>query len=473
MDGYAVATTGTQIGFLALPRAETVRRLAIAICLGLVLCAGVAAFVLVRSVDSQLDDIAEVYQLRTQGNELMLALVDAETGQRGYLLTQDAQYLAPYETARASIDARYRALVDQIGDDPVRLAQIAPLAETIARKLAEMAQTIALVGQGQLSDALAIVRSDAGEALITDLRGTLGRFIAGEDARLIARNGAVQAYRLWLVIAILAALAAAATLTYILLTRTQRQVSTLARASTALQTQNEALEEHVRQRTAEADEARAHAERERARVETLLQDTNHRIGNSLATVSSLLGLQVTRTRSAEVRMALDAAQARVHAIAASHRRLRLGSDLETIKADEFLEAVLEDLRTTHAVGRDIAFIGVFAPLLINARDATTLGIVLGELITNALKHAFPDAASGTIWARLVEDTQQVPQLVVEDDGRGLSETGAVSEAGLGATIVKQLARQFGGAPSYEPRPEGGTRVSVTLPDLASPAPEGT
>ena len=83
----------------------------------------------------------------------------------------------------------------------------------------------------------------------------------------------------------------------------------------------------MRERTLEAEEARRHAERERERVEALLQDTNHRIGNSLATVSSLLGLQLTRTKSDEVRKALEAAQSRVQAIASGHRRLRLGPDL--------------------------------------------------------------------------------------------------------------------------------------------------
>lgn len=164
-------------------------------------------------------------------------------------------------------------------------------------------------------------------------------------------------------------------------------------------------------------------------------------------------------------MALDAAQARVHAIASSHRRLRLGADLETISADEFLQSVLDDLRTTHAVGRKVEFSGDFEPVTINARDATTIGIVLGELITNALKHAFSPEATGTIWAKLSRNAEGVAVLTVEDDGRGLPDDGAKSEDGLGAMIVKQLARQFGGEPRYEPRPGGGTRVSVTLPGL--------
>lgn len=455
----------TELGLLALPKRDAGRRLSIVLSLIFVLAAAAASLFLVRSVDTQLNDIAKTYEVRRQARELVLALVDAETGQRGYLITQDAVYLHPYELAMATLDTTYRNLIDLISDDPAQLKQIEPLADLIERKRRDMAQTIDLAAQGQLSAALSIVRADTGQALMTDLRSAIRAFIAQEDAKLVERNAAVQGYRQWLVVTIMAALASAAILAYVLFTRTQQQYSSLARASSALQEQNEELEAHVRARTAEAEEARAHAERERARVEALLQDTNHRIGNSLATVSSLLGLQVTRTRSEEVRKALEAAQGRVHAIASAHRRLRLGADLETVSADEFLESVLDDLRTTHATGRDVAFHGEFEPVTMNARDATTIGIILGELITNALKHAFPEQAAGNIWARLRRDAEGKAVLSVEDDGRGLAPEGAKSESGLGAMIVKQLARQFGGSPSYEARAGGGTLVSVTLPEL--------
>ncbi|HEY9012345.1 MAG TPA: CHASE3 domain-containing protein [Devosia sp.] len=457
------ASTG--LGLLVLPKGDAARRLSIVLSLIFVLAAAAASLFLVRSVDSQLNDMSKAYDVRRQARELVLSLVDAETGQRGYLLTQDAAYLHPYELAVATLDTTYNTLLSLVSDNPEQLSQIQPWAGLIERKRSEMAETIELASKGQLAAALAITRADTGEDLMSTLRSAIRSFVAQEDAKLVERNAAVQAYRQWLVVTIMAALASAATLAYVLFTRTQQEYSSLARASSALQEQNEELEAHVRERTAEAEEARAHAERERARVEALLQDTNHRIGNSLATVSSLLGLQVTRTRSDEVRKALEAAQGRVHAIASAHRRLRLGADLETVSADEFLESVLDDLRTTHATGRDVAFHGEFEPLTINARDATTIGIILGELITNALKHAFAEQATGHVWARFYRNAEGAAVLGVEDDGKGLAPDGEKSESGLGAMIVKQLARQFGGSPSYETREGGGTRVSVTLPEL--------
>lgn len=455
----------TKLILPALPKKEVRRRLVIVLSLLLVVAAATSALFLVRGADSQMADIANTYELRRQARDLTQALVDAESGQRGYLLTQDAAYLEPYEDAVNSIDTTFQALLVLTQDDPVKRARISALAEAIEQKRAEMATTIVMASTNRLDEALVILRSDAGRALMDRLRAAIRGFIAEEDAKLVDRNAAVELSRQLLVTAILVALGGAVTLTYLLYTLTQRQMSNLTRASTALQSQNEELEAHVRARTEEAEEARAHAERERARVEALLQDTNHRIGNSLATVSSLLGLQVTRTQSPEVRMALEAAQQRVHAIASGHRRLRLGDDLETTNAAEFLEAVVKDLGSTHAAGQRITFHTELERLVINARDATTLGIVVGELITNALKHAFPDEREGNIWVRLTRPAGAVPTLCVEDDGQGLPADIDSSQAGLGAMIIRQLARQFNGEVSYSVRAGGGARVSVTLSDL--------
>jgi two-component sensor histidine kinase/CHASE3 domain sensor protein len=454
----------TVSGPTGLPAREIVRRAIAALSLLLVLAAGIAALFIVQGVDSQMRDVQHTYEVRRQARELVQALVDAETGQRGYLLTSEQAYLEPYRAAVSALDAIYRNLLELAGDNPAQKAKLGGLAESIEQKRSEMATTITLATGGRLAEAQSIIRSNAGLALMERIRGTLTDFIAEEDAKLIERNARVDASRIWLIATIIAALGGAAVLTYALFTRTERQMVSLARTQSALQSQNIELETRVAARTAELEEARAHAERERARVEALLQETNHRIGNSLATVSSMLGLQVARSTSPEVRSALEAAQRRVHSIAAGHRRLRLGDDLETTNAAEFLAAVVEDLQSTQAEGRAIRFTTDVAPVVINARDATTIGIIVGELVINALKHAFPDGRGGQIWTRLVREGEGAT-LIVEDDGKGMDTAQVAAEAGLGATIIEQLAGQFGGKPVYEPRPDGGTRVVVAVPGL--------
>ncbi len=433
----------------------------------LVLVAVAASLYMVRTVDSQLADIAKTYEIRRQARELMLAVVDAETGQRGYLITRDEAYLDPYNVAVGNLSQTYQTLLALLRDNPTQLGRIEALVPDLDAKRAEMARTIELMSSGQSAEALALLRSDTGLQLMDRIRTVVRQVIGEEDDKLIERNGRMEFYRQVLVATILAALAAAAILAYSLLSRTQRKVVALSQQQTRLRTANEELEAHVRERTAEVEEARGHAERERARLETLLQDTNHRIGNSLATVSSLLGLQLARTSSDEVRNALEAAQLRVQAIASGHRRLRLGPDLETTDAAEFLTDVIDDLAAAMPPDKAVTFEKHLQPMIIPARDATTLGIVVSELVTNALKHAFSEGQAGTVSIRFERPDGGVTSLTVEDNGAGIA-TGDGHE-GLGALIVKQLARQFGGSePEYVARPGGGTAITVRLPRLDMP-----
>ena len=457
------------VGLVDFVRRTGARRLAIISSLLFIVLAGGASLFIAQGVDRQLADVVHTYDVRQQVQQLYIDLLNAETGQRGYLLTRDPVYLAPYNQAITSIASSLDRLLDLTADSPSQRARVTGIVEEIERKRAEMAATLDLAATGRFAEAQAVISSDMGNRLMTTMRDTAETLIAQEDRLLVERNAAFERYRLSLIVAVLAALAGAAALAYAIFAGTQREVSVLAQSQSLLRSHNEELERGVRQRTVELEEARAHAERERQRVESLLQETNHRIGNSLATVSSLLALQVSRTASAEVRKGLEAAQMRIQTVASGHRRLRLGGDLETAQADEFLQAVVDDIQSTQPERSKVRFSTRFEPIVIMARDATTLGIILGELVTNALKHAFPDGRPGEIALALLRQGDGSAVLEVADDGIGLAATPEDVEGGLGAMIIAQLARQFGGDIAYESRSGGGTRVRVTLPGLSSGA----
>lgn len=446
------------------------RRLIILPSLALVMLAALSALVLVHGIERQIGDVLHTFDVRNQARELSAALSEAESAQRGYLLTSDQSYLWTYRRAAAAIDARLLSLTALTDEDPEQAARVQAIGGEIIVKTAVMARTMELVGDGRSAEARSLIDTGMDERLMDSLGVALEQFIGEENQRLLERNREIDQWRRGLVGAIIAALAGAVLLAYMLFVRTQRQVSDLARSKDYLREENEVLEAHVRDRTRALEEAREHAEHERQRVEALLQDANHRIGNSLTTVSSLLGLQLLRSQSDEVRIALESARSRVHAIASAHRRLRLGGDLETASADEFLEAVLEDIAATAADARNVTLRGEFEPIVVNARDATTIGILVSELVTNAVKHAFPGGRPGTITVTLRRDAAGIPMLEVVDDGVGIAGEGEPGEGGLGSVIVRQLASQFGGAPHYERRPGAGLEVSVSLPGISGTTP---
>jgi two-component sensor histidine kinase/CHASE3 domain sensor protein len=442
---------------------RTARRIAVWVSLVLVCLAAVVSLLLMQGMDRQLRDITDTYAVRDTARELVNVMGEAEASQRGYLLTRDQQFLEPYRAAAARVDTYVQALLEMTADDPAQTERVRSITGDIAGKMAEMARTVELVAAARQDEAQSLTESGMGARLMSEVRGTLQDFIDEENQKLAQRNVAIDDSRIWLVGTIIAALAGAVCLAYALMARTQKQVSAMAVRHRGLIDQNEALEAEIAERTRAIEEARVHAERERQRVEALLQDTSHRIGNSLATVSSLLALQLMRTRSEEVRTALEAARLRVHAIASAHRRLRLGDDMESARADEFLSAVLEDIATTQADAGRITIEGKIESIEVSARDATTLGILVGEFVTNALKHGFPDGRRGRVDVALFRDEAGIPTLKVEDNGVGLPE--GQDEGGLGSVIIRQLSGQFGGEPIYTSTTGKGVTVLVSLPAL--------
>lgn len=448
-------------------RRLNLRRLAIWVSLALVCLAAASSLLLMQGIERQIRDVTATYAVRNAARELTNALNQAEASQRGYLLTGDGQFLQPYQDAVSSIGERVQNLLEMTAGDSAQSARVASITGDISTKMAEMARTVELVATERDAEAQRLTETGLGARVMADVTATLEDFIAEENQKLEARNQEIDQTRVGLVAALIAALAGAVLLAYALLMRTERQVSALAMRHEGLMSENEALEAEIAERTQAIQEARSHAERERQRVETLLQDTNHRIGNSLATVSSLLALQMMRTSSDQVRSALEAARLRVHAIASAHRRLRLGDDLESASAADFLGSVIEDIGATQVEGDRICIRAEIEPVTVSARDATTLGILVGELVTNALKHAFPDGRTGTVRVAVFRDAKGVPVLLVEDDGVGMPPDLPGSEKGLGSVIVKQLSGQFGGEPHYEAGAAGGLVVRISLPTLGN------
>jgi len=440
------------------------RQLAVIVSLGLVLLTAASTVFLTRGVNQQLIDVSNTYELLQQADETLLLATNMETSQRGYLLTLQSSYLDLYRAASLSIDESLKRLAEMTRGNPSQEARVKEIEELTAQKQAEVKRTIELAIGSQQQKALETIRSDQGKILMDQLRKTIRSFMDEEDQRLIERNERINRTRNWLTIAALAALASAVMLACLLFNRVQRYVQQLSEGQSALMSENVLLEQRVKDRTAELESARALAERERQRVEVLLQDSNHRIGNSLATVSSLLGLQLRQATNEDARRVLIAARDRVQTISTAHRRLRLGEDLETVRVDEFLQAVIDDVGVSLTSGDRISFGTDFAPLNLNARDVTTIGIILGELVTNAVKHAFPDHRRGTVFVTFGRGEDGILTLTVTDDGVGRRGR-KNNHGGLGMLVIEQLCVQFGDTPHYGDNGETGTRAVVRFPSL--------
>jgi two-component sensor histidine kinase len=430
------------------------RGLAILISLVLIVTAAASTVILTRGFNNQMDDVIATYRVREQADRTLALLNAAHSNQRGFLLTQNPAFLDLYRTSSSHLDESLNTLNEMTRGNS-------------RQKQQKVDSAIALSLAGNNSDALASLGPDFGIGQMDEIKKTIDGFLAEEDRRLIARNIAMDDLRFWLTIASIASLGGALILAYILASRTKRYVRKLTEGQSTLLSEKSQLEEMVQLRTAELEKAMLVATRERARVETLLQDSDHRIGNSLATVSSLLGIQMRDVSSEEIRAALGAARDRIQTISSAHRRLRLGKDHETVRADEYLPEIIADLKESHIHDRDIRISSHIEPIDLSSRDATTLGIIIGELTMNAIKHAFPHNRAGSIAISLAHDVNGVVALDIADNGVGIQKKLQKRASGIGSVIVAQLCQQFGGEVNYAANPSGGTLVTVTFPSLQS------
>jgi two-component sensor histidine kinase len=193
----------------------------------------------------------------------------------------------------------------------------------------------------------------------------------------------------------------------------------------------------------------------------LLREIDHRVKNSLALVSSLLGMQERMAASAEAKAVLAAASARLMSIARIHEQLYKSADIVSVEFDVYLTGLCADLAASLGRVGQIDFGVDVDRFSLSVDRAVPLGLITVELVTNAIKYA--SHASGVSTIRVTcrrEDGHIV--LIVADDGPGLPDGfDATVTKGLGMRLVRALVRQLGGTLEAA-NVAGGARFSVRV-----------
>jgi PAS domain S-box-containing protein len=200
-----------------------------------------------------------------------------------------------------------------------------------------------------------------------------------------------------------------------------------------------------------------------AEKEALLREVHHRVKNNLQVISSLLRLQAAESPSPQASRLFHESENRIHSMALIHEQLCRSGDHTRIDFRDYVDGLTRNvLASAGEAVRPVKVSLDIDPAPLDIDVAIACGLILNELMTNALKHAFPDGRCGTI-AVTFTCTDGSATLVVADDGIGLAGSASDQELApsLGLRIVAALVRQLHGTSSVEG--EGGTRFTLTFP----------
>ena len=190
--------------------------------------------------------------------------------------------------------------------------------------------------------------------------------------------------------------------------------------------------------------------------EVLLREMQHRVKNNFQIILSIISLRRRRMTSDEGRRALDHIANRINAVSLAHNQLSPSQGMRVIDLDAYLGALCANIQQQH---EEVVIRTDFVEQDFSVDRAVPLGLILNELVTNSVKHAFGDGG-GVITVRLETGVGRgEARLTVSDDGRGMQEAQPSSS---GLKLIQALARQIGGVLETASSGEGVT-TSVTFP----------
>jgi two-component sensor histidine kinase len=218
---------------------------------------------------------------------------------------------------------------------------------------------------------------------------------------------------------------------------------------------------------ARANEGLAHASEEK---NLLLLELRHRVKNSLAIIASLASLEGER-HDEEFRQSMDKVRDRINAVAKLYELLIDADPTKGVRLDLYIRDIAQRLMGSYSATPERVRLELsLEPIVLDAKASISVGLIVNELATNAMKHAFPEGRSGTLSLDLARKGERI-ELVVADDGVGLPEGWTEDKAkGLGTLLVSTLAKQVAGSLS---RAEGGgkggkgTLVRIEFPEPSS------
>ena len=398
-------------------------------------------------------------QTRNAANRLLQSMLDAETGQRGYLLTGNEGYLEPYDKAVITVKTNLEELHTQYLHSTEDLQQFALLALAVSRKLAEMELSLRLRRQGNEDAWKFILFTDVGREHMDSIR-QLAHTLIERSSRKIQEHQSqiVQSLMLSRIgIATVTAIGLLAFYMYLRQARTLQQISQ--REQDVLEHERERLEGLVRERTASLSELASHLQQVREDERGFLARELH---DELGALLTSAKLDVARLKSKIDHQAPDIAERLKHLNETLNSGIalkrRIIEDLRPSSLSNLgLTAALEILTREHAEGAGIEVETNLEAVELTEATQLTVYRLEQEALTNISKYAKAKKVLVTVHGYPTHVAVQV-----RDDGAGFDPAG-VGPTSHGLAGMRHRVEAAGGRLTITSSPDSGTLISAVLP----------
>ncbi|MGC4409791.1 GHKL domain-containing protein [Rhizobium rosettiformans] len=459
----------------------------------------VATFGLVERTQTTFEYILQERNIRRMSADLMQKLTDAETGQRGFVITRNELFLQPYESAVGEIREEVDRLAAAVADRPIKAAQMDRLRERVRGKLAEMGQAINLVRSGEQAQAVELIQSDVGRELMDDIRSMLDQFKELSDANVErgteAQISATEQLQ-WITVA--GGIAIIAVMGGAILVVAQH-VRALAASRREVEVLNQGLEARVAERTEDLMQANQEIQRFayivthdlRAPLVNIMGFTAE-LDASLKSLQAYVlndGKPVSEEEIREARLAAseDLPEAigfirsstkkmdgLINAILKISRDGRRQLKPEIVELQPMLETITNSVY--HQISESDGRIDLDIKATRLTTDRLSVEQILGNLFDNAIKYKHPQRPL-TLAVRTAPEGRHMVRIEVEDNGRGIAEqdherifelfrrSGQQDKSGegIGLAHVRSLARNLGGEITVRSRLGEGSTFVLRLP----------
>ncbi|MBT2335605.1 CHASE3 domain-containing protein [Variovorax paradoxus] len=411
-----------------------------------------------RQSSRALADIDAAVKVRGTLNQILQNMLDAETGQRGYLLTGETSYRQPYDTAVKQVDGHLAALRQLYAERPAERTRLADLSRHVQRKVAEMDMSVRLRQDGKDEAWKFVITTDVGREEMDAIRRTAGE-LADISHETLHQSQILVMKSLRLARIGTAIVALAAFLAFFLYLRQTHALRSIGeRQQETLQRERNALEDEVRERTASLAELATHLQDVRETERGYLARELHDELGSLLTAAKL---DVARLKS-RLLEAPDATQRLQHLTELLNSGIalkrRIIEDLRPSSLSNLgLVASLEILGREFAERSGIQVQMVLEPVTMDESRQLTIYRMVQESLTNIGKYA--EASEATIVLKNYENHAVVE---VADNGKGFDPQ-RIRPSTHGLAGMRHRVEAARGKLTIASTPGRGTRVSAMLP----------